>query len=180
MFKLPRLLPALLLALCLPAHANWHLDGESSRLSFITSKNGNVSEVHRFLVLHGKVDRKGAAELQIDHAVGGLLPDDKLQRLKALQAQGHKVLMLGDGDPHAIGAEIPTDPLQHLLLLTDGDGGVDYHALEGASFLGTGDHANILCYAEAISMARRNNCAGLPPRTLIQCGSFLKRGAVYR
>ncbi|NER61506.1 cation-translocating P-type ATPase, partial [Pseudomonas sp. MAFF212428] len=38
-----------------------------------------------------------AAHLQIDQAVGGLLPDDKLQRLKALQAQGHKVLMLGDG-----------------------------------------------------------------------------------
>ncbi|MBV6288903.1 heavy metal translocating P-type ATPase [Pseudomonas aegrilactucae] len=38
-----------------------------------------------------------AAELQIDQAVGGLRPDDKLQRLKALQAQGHKVLMLGDG-----------------------------------------------------------------------------------
>lgn len=38
-----------------------------------------------------------AAELHIDQAVGGLRPDDKLQRLKALQAQGHKVLMLGDG-----------------------------------------------------------------------------------
>ena len=95
-------------------------------------------------------------------------------------AAGATQLMLGDGDPHAIGAEIPTDPLQHLLLLDDGDGGVDYHALEGASFLGTGDHTNILCCADAISMARRNNCAGLPPRTLIQCGSFLKRGAVYR
>ncbi len=61
MFKLPRLLPALLLALCLPAHANWHLDGESSRLSFITGKNGDTAEVHRFLVLHGTVDRKGVA-----------------------------------------------------------------------------------------------------------------------
>lgn len=38
-----------------------------------------------------------AAELRIDQAVGGLRPDDKLQRLKALQAKGHKVLMLGDG-----------------------------------------------------------------------------------
>ena len=66
MFKLPRLLPALLLALCLPAHANWHLDGESSRLSFVTTKNGEITEVSRFLVLHGKVDRKGAARLSIE------------------------------------------------------------------------------------------------------------------
>ncbi|RAS24094.1 MULTISPECIES: YceI family protein [unclassified Pseudomonas] len=66
MFKLPRLLPALLLALCLPAHANWHLDGESSRLSFVTGKNGDTAEVHRFLVLHGNVDRNGRAALSIE------------------------------------------------------------------------------------------------------------------
>lgn len=38
-----------------------------------------------------------AAELHIDQAIGGLRPDAKLERLKALQQQGHKVLMLGDG-----------------------------------------------------------------------------------
>ncbi|MCE5985800.1 cadmium-translocating P-type ATPase [Pseudomonas sp. LM20] len=38
-----------------------------------------------------------AAQLGIDQAIGGLRPDDKLDRLKALQAAGHKVLMLGDG-----------------------------------------------------------------------------------
>ncbi|MCU1732041.1 MULTISPECIES: YceI family protein [unclassified Pseudomonas] len=61
-----RLALALLAIVCLPAQANWYLDNESSRLSFITSKNGDVSEVHRFLVLHGKVDRKGAAELEVE------------------------------------------------------------------------------------------------------------------
>lgn len=70
MFKPSRLLPALLLplfmAVGLPAHANWHLDGESSRLSFVTGKNGEIAEVNRFLVLHGKVDRKGAAEVSIE------------------------------------------------------------------------------------------------------------------
>lgn len=38
-----------------------------------------------------------AAQLGIDQAHGGLRPDDKLTRLKALQQAGHKVLMLGDG-----------------------------------------------------------------------------------
>ena len=66
MFKSSRLFFALLAALALPAQASWYLDNESSRLSFITNKNGDVTEVHRFLVLHGKVDSKGAAELQIE------------------------------------------------------------------------------------------------------------------
>ncbi|NWC00125.1 heavy metal translocating P-type ATPase [Pseudomonas gingeri] len=38
-----------------------------------------------------------AAELGIDEARGGLRPDDKLQVLRDLHRQGHKVLMLGDG-----------------------------------------------------------------------------------
>lgn len=66
MFSPHRLLLALLAIVCLPAQANWYLDNESSRLSFITSKNCDVSEVHRFLVLHGKVDRKGVAKLEIE------------------------------------------------------------------------------------------------------------------
>ncbi|MHC6226547.1 heavy metal translocating P-type ATPase [Pseudomonas sp. X10] len=41
--------------------------------------------------------REVATQLQIDEAVGGLRPDDKLARLKTLQEHGHKVLMLGDG-----------------------------------------------------------------------------------
>ena len=66
MFSPLRLFLALLAVVCLPAQANWYLDNESSRLSFISSKNGDISEVHRFLVLHGKVDRKGAAELEVE------------------------------------------------------------------------------------------------------------------
>lgn len=83
MLKLPRLLPALFMALCLPAHANWHLDGESSRLSFVTSKNGDTAEVHRFLVFHGKVDRNGAAQLRIemDSVSGGIpLRDERMRK----------------------------------------------------------------------------------------------------
>jgi Cu2+-exporting ATPase len=38
-----------------------------------------------------------AGQLGIDEARGSLRPDDKLQILQQLRAQGHKVLMLGDG-----------------------------------------------------------------------------------
>jgi hypothetical protein len=59
---------ALLLTLCaaLPVQASWYLDGESSRLSFISTKNAHISEVQRFLVLHGKVDPKGMAQVQVE------------------------------------------------------------------------------------------------------------------
>lgn len=48
------------------AHADWYLDNESSRLSFVTTQNLDRADVHRFLVLHGKVDDKGAARLQVE------------------------------------------------------------------------------------------------------------------
>ncbi|TWC14239.1 MULTISPECIES: YceI family protein [unclassified Pseudomonas] len=56
----------LLAGVVLPARADWYLDGESSRLSFVSSKNGNVSEVQRFLVLHGQVQPKGLARLEVE------------------------------------------------------------------------------------------------------------------
>ena len=52
--------------LALPAQADWYLDNESSRLSFISTKAGNLSEVHRFLTLHGRIDAKGAARLRVE------------------------------------------------------------------------------------------------------------------
>jgi len=57
---------ALLAAAAVPAPADWYLDNESSRLSFVTTKNTEVAEVQRFLVLHGKVDAKGAARLEVE------------------------------------------------------------------------------------------------------------------
>ena len=65
--SLSKTLALLLLAgATLSAHADWYLDGESSRLSFISTKNANLSEVQRFLVLHGKVDAKGLAEVEVE------------------------------------------------------------------------------------------------------------------
>ena len=57
---------AALALLSLSAKADWQLDGESSRLSFVSSKAAKVSEVGRFLTLHGRVDERGQARLKID------------------------------------------------------------------------------------------------------------------
>ncbi|NUT74748.1 YceI family protein [Pseudomonas sp. C1C7] len=56
----------LLSGACLSAQADWYLDGESSRLSFVSTKNANLSEVQRFLVLHGKVDPGGLAQVEVE------------------------------------------------------------------------------------------------------------------
>ena len=75
-----------LLAACmsLPAQADWYLDNESSRLSFISTKAGNLSEVHRFLTLHGRIDAKGAARLRVEmESVSTGIPvrDERLRSL---------------------------------------------------------------------------------------------------
>ncbi|MBK5510760.1 MULTISPECIES: YceI family protein [unclassified Pseudomonas] len=73
----------LLAGATLSAHADWYLDGESSRLSFISTKNANVSEVQRFLVLHGKVDPTGLAqvEVEMDSVNSGIpLRDERMRK----------------------------------------------------------------------------------------------------
>ena len=35
--------------------------------------------------------------IDIDHVVSGALPQDKVDKVKALQEKGHRVLMIGDG-----------------------------------------------------------------------------------
>src|SRR5450830_941455 len=57
---------ALLATAAVPAHADWYLDNESSRLSFVTTKNTEIAEAQRFLVLHGKVDSQAAAQLEVE------------------------------------------------------------------------------------------------------------------
>ncbi|WP_263145179.1 YceI family protein [Pseudomonas sp. RIT-PI-AD] len=56
----------LLLGAAWQAQAGWYLDNESSRISFISSKQGTLSEVHRFLTLHGTIDDAGQALLRIE------------------------------------------------------------------------------------------------------------------
>ncbi|MCF5163798.1 YceI family protein [Pseudomonas congelans] len=82
MLTMNRLLLVMLAAVALPAHANWYLDNESSRLSFTSTKNADIAEVHRFLVLHGKVDAKGLAEVEVETdsvSTGIPLRDERLR-----------------------------------------------------------------------------------------------------
>ena len=48
------------------AVADWVLDNERSSLSFTTTKNGKVTEAHRFTGLSGAIDKDGIAEVDID------------------------------------------------------------------------------------------------------------------
>ena len=77
----------LLAGAVLPAQAAWYLDGESSRLSFISSKNGNVSEVQRFLVLHGQVRPEGLArlEVELESSNSGIPRRDERMRTELLE-----------------------------------------------------------------------------------------------
>ncbi len=110
-----KLYTALLVAcLALPAHAGWYLDNESSRLSFISTKAGNFSEVHRFLTLHGKVDDKGAARLRVELesvSTGIPLRDERLRSVlfeveKFAEAKVMAQLNLGPITDLAPGAQL--------------------------------------------------------------------------
>ena len=47
------------------AQAEWHLDAEASRLSFISTKNASKAEVHHFRELAGSVTDDGAARVEV-------------------------------------------------------------------------------------------------------------------
>jgi len=51
-----------------PLAGAWTLDGDASRLSFVTVKAGQLAEAHHFPGLTGSVSAEGAAELAIDLA----------------------------------------------------------------------------------------------------------------
>ena len=91
MFNVKPLVFALLTCAAVPAHADWYLDNESSRLSFVTTKNTEVAEVQRFLVLHGKVDAKGAArlEVELDSINSGIPLRDERMRNDLFQIKTH-------------------------------------------------------------------------------------------
>lgn len=74
----------LLACLACSAQADWYLDNESSRLSFISTHAGNLSEVHRFLTLHGQISEEGRVRLRVDLdslSTGVPLRDERLRAM---------------------------------------------------------------------------------------------------
>lgn len=64
--KTPLFAALSVLFLMLPAHAEWTLDNEASRLTFVSTKAGSAAEVHTFGALEGEVDADGNATIVID------------------------------------------------------------------------------------------------------------------
>lgn len=49
-----------------PARAEWVLDNDASRLSFVTTKANTAAEVHSFDIVDGEVDGDGKVSVSID------------------------------------------------------------------------------------------------------------------
>lgn len=49
-----------------PAAAEWTLDNDSSRISFVSTKAGSAAEVHGFEAVDGRVDRGGRVTITVD------------------------------------------------------------------------------------------------------------------
>ena len=84
MSTLHRLTTLACLLLTSAAHAEWQLDNDRSRLSFISIKAGDIGEVHRFTQLSGAVQDDGSVELAINLAsVDTLIPirDERMRDL---------------------------------------------------------------------------------------------------
>ncbi len=66
------------------AAAEWSLDNDHSRLSFVTTKAGNTAEAHRFTALSGTVDSHGAAQIDIALASVNTMIDIRNDRMKSM------------------------------------------------------------------------------------------------
>jgi len=67
-----------------PAWADWTLDQTLSQLNFISTKNGNIAEVHHFTQLQGTLSDEGVATVEIPLAsVETLIPirNERMQKM---------------------------------------------------------------------------------------------------
>ncbi|TBU95991.1 YceI family protein [Stutzerimonas kirkiae] len=68
-------------ALC---QADWHVLADSSRVSFVSVKRGNIADVHRFRNVAGVIDGQGAARITLPFAdldSGLALRDERMREL---------------------------------------------------------------------------------------------------
>ena len=90
-----------------PALADWNVDNSASRVSFVTTKAGQVAEVHRFHELAGSIGRDGAISITIDLAsVDTLIPvrDERMREMLFETAQFPEAVLTGQLDMAAVDA----------------------------------------------------------------------------
>ena len=91
--------------LAAPAHAEWSLSNDASRLSFVTTKAGQVAEVHRFHTLTGSIDASGNVSVAIDLAsVDTLIPvrDERMRDILFEVAEFPEATLTGTVDTAAV------------------------------------------------------------------------------
>jgi polyisoprenoid-binding protein YceI len=89
-----------------PAHADWTLANDASRISFVTTKAGQIAEVHRFHMAEGTIDSAGNVTVTIDLAsVDTLIPirDDRMREMLFEVARFPTATLTGKVDAAALG-----------------------------------------------------------------------------
>ena len=89
------------------AKADWLLDSKESQLNFVTTKSGQVAEVHRFSALEGLLDAAGAFKLSIQLAsIDSLIPirDERMRELLFETARFPTATVTANIDPARLAA----------------------------------------------------------------------------
>jgi polyisoprenoid-binding protein YceI len=84
-----------------PAHADWTLANDESRISFVTTKAGQIAEVHRFHSVDGMIDDAGNVRVTIDlSSVDTLIPirDERMRDILFEVAQFPEATLTGKVD----------------------------------------------------------------------------------
>lgn len=93
-----------------PAYAEWTLDNDSSRISFVSTKAGTAAEVHGFEAVDGRVDGDGNATLVIDlDSVNTAVPirDERMRTLLFETGQNPTATLAASVDMEALNALEP-------------------------------------------------------------------------
>ena len=103
-----------------PASAEWTLDNDSSRISFVSTKAGSAAEVHGFEAVDGRVDENGRATITIDlNSVNTAVPirDERMRTLLFETAENPTATLAANVDMSAVNA---LEPGQEAAMVAEG------------------------------------------------------------
>ena len=98
-------LAPLAVLLAAPAHADWKLANDTSRVSFVTTKAGQIAEAHTFHSLSGMIDGSGNVTVDIDlTSVDTMIPvrDERMREVLFQTGQFPKATLTAKVDADAI------------------------------------------------------------------------------